>query len=73
MTVGCAGLHPNVGEAAQKISREEKAPIIPAIKEIPYTQKEVDSCITLAQGVREGILPNSQLEQLVEFLEKLKQ
>jgi len=51
--------------ASQKISASEK-------KGFPYTPKEYARNLGIVQGVREGRLPNSKLEQVLEFFEKLK-
>ncbi|MBS3081204.1 hypothetical protein J4221_07065 [Candidatus Pacearchaeota archaeon] len=50
---------------AQKISAGEKT--------VPYTRKNINSYLDIVHGVRKGNLPNSKLEELIEFLEKLKQ
>ena len=52
-------------EGTQKISSEEI--------NVAYTQKEINKYSDILQKVRTGELPNSRLEELVEFLERLKQ
>ncbi len=41
-------------------------------KILPYTE-ELGNCLQIAQGVRTGNLPASKLEQLIRFLESLKE
>jgi len=40
---------------------------------LPYTVKQVEKNSNIVTGVREGKLPASKLEEVVEFLESLKQ
>lgn len=42
-------------------------------KVLPYTQRQLDKFVNLAQNVQAGNLPNSKSEKLVNFLEGLKQ
>ena len=40
---------------------------------VPYTQREITKNVDILQGVRDGNLPASKLEQVVAFFGKLKQ
>jgi hypothetical protein len=61
---GVRGVLPLTGEASSQKN---------SVYNLPYNKKQIDKYAQLVQGVRKGTLPASKLEQVAEFLTKLKQ